>query len=116
MQINTVAELLKFGASRQHNRPTLCSGRSKSWCGIENIAKLLFDKKQFPILQNRVYETIQDAVDCPKDDITIIEDRKTGLVYNTAFNPDLIVYDGNYNNEQALSPLFKKHLEQLQIW
>lgn len=74
--------------------------------------KVLYEQKQFPVLQNRVYETAQDAINCPKGDIKIIEDAKTGLVYNAAFDPDLMIYDENYNNEQGLSPAFKEHLQQ----
>lgn len=59
--------------------------------------KVLYEQRQFPVLQNRVYDTAQDAIDCPKGDIKIIEDSKTGLVYNAAFDPDLMVYNGNYN-------------------
>lgn len=73
--------------------------------------KVLYEQQQFPVLQNRVYETFQDAIDCTKGDIRIVEDGNTGLVYNAAFNPKLMVYDGNYNNEQGLSPSFKLHLE-----
>ena len=74
--------------------------------------KVLYEQKQFPVLQNRVYETAQDAINCPKGGIKIIEDAKTGLVYNAAFDADLMIYDENYNNEQGLSPSFKKHLQQ----
>lgn len=74
--------------------------------------KVLYEQQQFPVLQNRVYQTAQDAINCLKGDIKIIEDAKTGLVYNAAFNPDLMIYDEHYNNEQGLSPSFKQHLEQ----
>lgn len=74
--------------------------------------KVLYEQQQYPVLQNRVYETFQDALNCPKGDIKIIEDAKTGLVYNAAFNPDLMIYDEHYNNEQGHSPSFKEHLQQ----
>lgn len=74
--------------------------------------KVLYEQTQLPVLQNRVYETAQNAINCLKGDIKIIEDAKTGLVYNAAFNPDLMIYDENYNNEQGFSPSFKQHLEQ----
>ncbi len=48
---------------------------------------------------------------CPRGDIRIIEDKKTGLIYNDAFRSDLMCYDANYNNEQANSPFFQKHLD-----
>ena len=75
--------------------------------------KVLYEQRQFPVLQNQVYETAKDAIDCPKGDIRIIEDWKTGLIYNDAFNPDLMIYDGNYNNEQGFSPSFNQHLNQV---
>jgi hypothetical protein len=74
--------------------------------------KVLYEQQQFPVLQNRVYETARDAIDCVKGDIQIVEDYKTGLVYNAAFNPDLMIYDEHYNNEQGFSPFFKQHLQQ----
>lgn len=91
----------------------MCSGNSKLSLGRKNIMKVLYEQKQFPVLQNRVYETAQDAINCPKGNIKIVEDEKTGLVYNYAFNPDLMIYDENYNNEQGLSPSFKLHLQQV---
>lgn len=75
--------------------------------------KVLYEQQQFPVLQNRVYDTAQEAIDSPKGDIKIIEDSKTGLVYNAAFNSNLMIYDENYNNEQGHSPSFKQHLEQV---
>ncbi len=39
-----------------------------------------------------------------------MEDLKTGLVYNAAFDPALIVYDAQYQNEQAHSSHFRSHL------
>ena len=74
--------------------------------------KVLYEQEDFPVLQNRVYETAQDAINCLKGDIKIIEDSRTGLIYNAAFNSDLMIYDQNYNNEQSLSPSFKEHLQQ----
>ena len=38
---------------------------------------------------------------------------ETGLVYNQAFNPSLLVYDENYQNEQACSDVFKRHLDDV---
>jgi SAM-dependent methyltransferase len=73
----------------------------------------LYFQSQFPVLQNRVYEEQQKAMDCLKGDIKIIQDRKTGLIYNAAFNPELVIYDVNYNNEQGLSPSFRHQLAQV---
>lgn len=75
--------------------------------------KILYEQKGFPILQNRVYDSAVEAKNCPKGDLRIIEDHKTGLVYNHAFDSTRMLYDANYNNEQSFSPYFRNHLEEV---
>ena len=72
--------------------------------------KALFEQTNFPLLQNRVYETREAAINCARGDIHIVEDQATGLVYNAAFRPEWMVYDAHYNNEQGLSMFFQEHL------
>jgi len=68
---------------------------------------------QLPVFQNRMYDTAIEAINCPKGDIHLVEDIETGLIYNSAFCPELLVYDENYQNEQAVSPFFQEHLESV---
>lgn len=75
--------------------------------------KLLYQQEQLPIFQNRMYDTEDEAKTCPTGDMQLVEDQWTGLIYNAAFRPELMVYDTNYQNEQALSPLFQQHLESV---
>ena len=75
--------------------------------------RLLYEADAFPIFQNRMYPTAAEARDCPKGDIRLVEDLVTGLVYNAAFRPELMQYDAHYQNEQAVSPLFRAHLEEV---
>lgn len=77
------------------------------------MSRVLYEQNDFPILQNRVYETYQQAENCPRGDIRIIEDQRTGLIYNDAFDSVLIKYDSHYNNEQGVSPFFQQHLNQV---
>jgi hypothetical protein len=70
----------------------------------------LYRAEALPIFQNRMYSTREAAQACPKGDVVLVEDLQTGLVYNQAFNPDLMQYDADYQNEQANSPLFQRHL------
>ena len=74
------------------------------------MSRVLYEASDFPILQNRVYRTRKEAMSCPRGDILLVEDEETGLIYNDAFRSDLMRYDANYNNEQANSPFFQKHL------
>ena len=71
----------------------------------------LYQQRDFPIFQNRMYETPDEAQNCRKGDIDLVEDLKTGLVYNAAFRPEHMVYDCHYQNEQAVSPIFQRHLK-----
>jgi len=71
----------------------------------------LYSIEQLPIFQNRMYDTEAEAIACPKGDVRLVEDLRTGLVYNASFRPDLMVYDEHYQNEQAVSTLFQEHLE-----
>jgi hypothetical protein len=74
------------------------------------MTRVLYKESNFPILQNRVYGTYEEAIHCPQGDIQIIEDDQSGLIYNAAFRPELMLYDSNYNNEQANSVFFQQHL------
>ncbi len=79
----------------------------------EGQVKLLYKQAQLPIFQNCMYSTESEAKACPKGDMELVEDQISGLVYNAAFRPELMMYDANYQNEQALSPLFQEHLESV---
>ena len=76
-------------------------------------ATMLYEQSAFPIFQNRMYDSAQEARACPRGDIRLVQDGVSGLVYNAAFRPELMNYDAAYQNEQAHSPSFKSHLEQV---
>ena len=71
----------------------------------------LFEQKNYPVFQNRMHDSEKEARDCPKGDIKIVENLQTGLVYNELFRPELMNYDGHYQNEQGVSRIFQTHLE-----
>jgi hypothetical protein len=75
--------------------------------------RLLYSQKDYPLFQNRVYDSREAARSCPRGDIQIVEDLATGLVYNAAFDPALMVYDADYQNEQANSGRFRAHLDEV---
>ena len=79
----------------------------------EDQTRLLYQQEQFPIFQNRMYDSEAEAKACPKGDVQLVEDQRTGLVYNAAFRPELMAYDFNYQNEQAVSLLFQEYLESV---
>jgi len=78
-----------------------------------NSARTLYAVDGLPIFQNRMYDSRDAARNCPRGNVKLVEDLETGLVYNQSFQPDLLEYDANYQNEQGVSPFFLQHLESI---
>lgn len=72
--------------------------------------RLLYSQDDFPVFQNRMYNSAEEARNCPRGNIRIVEDLASGLVRNEAFDPALVDYDSAYQNEQANSAPFRQHL------
>ncbi|GGE22962.1 methyltransferase [Primorskyibacter flagellatus] len=73
--------------------------------------KILYEAQGLPVFQNRMYATAEEALSAPTGDMQLVQDGTTGLVHNAAFDPSLVVYDVNYQNEQGHSPRFRAHLD-----
>ncbi|MCP8940109.1 class I SAM-dependent methyltransferase [Alsobacter sp. SYSU M60028] len=63
-----------------------------------------------PILLNRLYPTREEARRAPTGPMDLVGCRSCGFVWNRAFDPDLIVYDQSYENDQTYSPAFMAHV------
>ncbi|WP_296182511.1 class I SAM-dependent methyltransferase [Pseudomonas sp. UBA1879] len=74
----------------------------------------LYRATDLPVLQNRTFADAESAKQSASADVVLVQDRRTGLIYNQAFDPDKLVYDSNYQNEQAHSGLFKQHLDDVE--
>jgi SAM-dependent methyltransferase len=72
----------------------------------------LYAVDQLPVFQNRMFHTPEEARACTKGDVVLAQDLETGLVFNRAFRPELLEYDAEYQNEQAVSPMFQGHLKE----
>lgn len=75
--------------------------------------RALYQASSFPVFQNRVFDSAEEARQCARGDVFLVQDESSGLIHNRAFCPDAIVYDANYHNEQALSAAFRAHLESV---
>ena len=73
----------------------------------------LYRADQFPVFQNRMFDSAKEAIACPKGDILLAQSHLTGLISNVLFQPELLIYDGNYQNEQAVSERFQSHLDEV---
>ena len=80
-----------------------------SFCHGSDIETIYQGGKQ-PVFQNVAYPDPDSARRAPVGDMVLGRCACCGFVFNTAFDPSLIKYDRNYQNEQANSPLFADYL------
>lgn len=78
------------------------------------MAYELYHATGLPVLQNRTFVDAASARASASGDMRLMQDARTGLVYNQAFDPSLLSYDSDYQNEQALSPAFQRHLDEVE--
>lgn len=73
----------------------------------------IYSAAELPVLQNTTYSTAEEARRCPTGQVELRRDPRTGIVTNMAFDVSKIVYDSRYQNEQAHSAAFRRHLESV---
>lgn len=79
---------------------------------MKNVIEL-YRSDNLPVLQNRVFDSYVDAIHCQTGDVVLVQDSESGLIYNQAFDPNLICYDEAYDNEQSHSSVFQTHLDDV---
>ena len=78
-----------------------------------NLEKKLYQLNGLPVLQNKMFSSAIDAENCITGDMQLVQNLETGLIYNKAFRPELVTYDEDYQNEQAVSISFQNHLDDV---
>jgi hypothetical protein len=78
-----------------------------------NRYREIYRAEQLPVFQNRMFHYEQEARNCIKGDVVLVQDLETGLIFNQAFRPELMQYDADYQNEQAVSTVFQQHLKNI---
>lgn len=73
----------------------------------------VYRAEQLPVFQNRMFGSRQAARECTRGDLVLVQDAVSGLVYNRAFDPSLLAYDADYQNEQGHSATFGRHLDEI---
>lgn len=71
----------------------------------------IYRAERLPAFQNRMFASAEKARDCVRGDLILVQDPQTGLVCNRAFDPSVMNYDADYQNEQGHSAVFREHLE-----
>lgn len=73
----------------------------------------LYEIKGIPVFQNKVCTSVEEAKNVNRGNVLLEQEPISGLIYNAAFEPDLMVYDQGYQNEQGHSPFFQAHLNEV---
>lgn len=76
-------------------------------------SNIIYRMNGLPVQQNRFFTTAKDAITCAVEDVILAKDPLTGIINNMAFKPELMIYDENYQNEQAYSSVFEQHLHNV---
>jgi SAM-dependent methyltransferase len=74
----------------------------------------LYRVADLPVLQNRTFADPASARASACADMVLVQDEKSGLIFNQAFDADKLSYDADYQNEQAHSGQFQKHLSDVE--
>ena len=70
-------------------------------------------RSDIPTLQNTTLPTKQAARDFPTGSLRVIRCSDCSFVWNADFDPNLIVYDQDYNNDVSTSSYYVQHLEAM---
>lgn len=74
---------------------------------------LVFHQDKAPVSQNRLFASPQDARACALGELDFWRCGSCGFVWNRAFDPDLLSYAEDYENNQSLSPAFSAHMDDM---
>jgi SAM-dependent methyltransferase len=81
-------------------------------CNSNDLVKI-YETVELPIFQNKVYTTRNAALETERGDVTLLSCRNCGFVCNGSFDTERMLYDGEYQNEQAHSAYFDRYLDSL---
>jgi len=83
-------------------------------CCQSNIEKtVIYCKKNCPVINNVVYKTKEEALNCVVGDIELVLCSKCNFVFNYAYNKKLLDYNSNYNNIRSFSAAYNDYLGEL---
>jgi SAM-dependent methyltransferase len=73
----------------------------------------LIDRPTVPVLMNRFYATRAEARAAPTGHLRIVRCDGCGFIFNSRFDPALVAYDVQYENDQAKSVRFSQYLDEM---
>jgi len=81
-------------------------------CGT-SIGSVLYESTQVPVHNSMLFRSREDAIAAPLGDLRLSACPDCGFIQNSAFDPRLVAYDGDYEDTQANSPQFLTFVEEV---
>ena len=100
------------GADRAFASTVTVSGRRCSSCLGEDT-RIFYEVEAVPTQQVTLMRTREEALACPRGDLRLAVCNACGFIWNSAFDPALLDYQGDYEATQAHSPTFNAFHERL---
>jgi len=76
------------------------------------LDKPLYFAPVLPSMQNKLYPSSNSAINSNRAVLSLIEDP-SGYIFNQSFDPGLVSYDADYQNDQGYSAFFHSHLKDV---
>lgn len=73
----------------------------------------LTSRLNIPILQNTVLKNIESARAFKTGQFNAVQCKNCCFVWNEKFDPELLIYDQDYDNDVSASPYYQSHLEKM---
>jgi SAM-dependent methyltransferase len=106
-----VANAPTFPRSQNPLYPAAMTSTACPVCRSRDTAAL-DARVEVPVLMNRLYATPDAARSASLGPLELVRCRGCGFVWNSAFRPELIAYDGDYENDQTHSAVFASHFRE----
>ena len=82
-------------------------------CKFDGPALQIDVREKVPTLQNATVATPKAAEAFPCGRLEMLQCTTCEFVWNNAFDPEIIIYDSNYNNDVSSSKFYQKHLDHM---
>ncbi len=84
-------------------------------CPLCESSRLIpvIDRQDVPVFQNVLYSSSEKAQQAKKGTLFICACADCGFVFNRSFEPNLVQYNADYENNQSMSSAFSDHVDEM---
>lgn len=81
-------------------------------CGSSR-AEIIDERQRVPLFQNRLYATAAEAQAAEIGELSMVRCSQCTFVWNRSYDAGRLRYDGQYENDQTSSAMFREHLKDV---